>query len=404
MTLSELRILYEVFDQDRRKVERAIASIDEEFVTIDEVEREDYFIYGKFIYSSDNYVSDYYGNLVERDNAFWCSGYEEYFNIEDSVTVYEYRNEDRYSRRYAEQNCDWNEYRGEYYDQEALAEHDLVYVEDAGEIMNEDSAYYHEEEGNWYTYPSDRQEYTRGYHDGSYQSVNFDGKSKYKIGYEIEKEDQRVLESINIEDFEQETGGVWRKERDGSLNEGTGYELISPTFEFNIDKIFEHIEGNSTLVKHINAEISTRCGGHIHLSEAGLSGEQLFDKVKGYTPLFYALYYGRVDKTYCKGKANIDLKCENEKYQAIKIHHDRIEFRIISAVPNVKTLKWRTKLLMMILQHPTNDIIKAYYNVDTKFTKILKQTYSDEKLVELKERFIKFTRQFEGIDINNNKK
>jgi len=112
------------------------------------------------------------------------------------------------------------------------------------------------------------------------------------------------------------------------------------------------------------------------------------------------LYYGRVNKSYAKGKSNRDLENENEKYQAIKIHHDRVEFRIISAVPNVKTLKWRTKLLMMILQHPTDSVIKAYYNVDTKFTKLLKQTCSDEKLIELKDRFIKFTKEFENLDIN----
>ena len=170
----------------------------------------------------------------------------------------------------------------------------------------------------------------------------------------------------------------------------------------NIDKIFEHIESNKHLVSHINAEISSNCGGHIHLSEEGLSGDELFNKVKGYTPLFYALYYGRVNKSYCKGKKNDDLQNENEKYQAIKIHHNRVEFRIISAVPNVDTLKWRTKLLMMILQHPTDNIIKAYYNVDTKFTKLLKQVYSDEKLKELKERFIKFTREFEQLEIKNN--
>jgi hypothetical protein len=115
------------------------------------------------------------------------------------------------------------------------------------------------------------------------------------------------------------------------------------------------------------------------------------------------LYYGRVDKNYSKGKSNRDLECDNEKYQAIKIHHDRVEFRIISAVPNITTLKWRTKLLMMILQNPTNDIIRAYYNVDTKFTKLLKQTYSDEKLLALKQRFIDFTKQFEGLDINDKK-
>jgi hypothetical protein len=54
---------------------------------------------------------------------------------------------------------------------------------------------------------------------------------------------------------------------------------------------------------------------------------------------------------------------------------------------------------MMILKNPTDDVIKAYYNVDTKFNKLLKQTYSEDKLVELKNRFISFTRKFEGIDI-----
>ena len=212
------------------------------------------------------------------------------------------------------------------------------------------------------------------------------------------------MESINIQDFEEKTEYKWRKERDGSLCDESGYELISPAFELNIDKIFEHIESNEILVNHINATISPRCGGHIHLSERGVSGEQLFEKIKGYTPLFYALYYGRVNKQYCKGKNNEDLRNENEKYQAIKIHHDRVEFRIISAVPNVNTLKWRTKLLMMILQNQTDDIIRAYYNVDTKFTKLLKQTYSDDKLLILKQRFIDFTIQFEGLDINNKDK
>jgi hypothetical protein len=192
---------------------------------------------------------------------------------------------------------------------------------------------------------------------------------------------------------------LWRKERDGSLDDNAGYELISPTFEFDIDKIFEYIESNNVLLDHINAKYSTSCGGHINLSEKDLSGEQLFDKIKGYTPLLYALYHGRVDKNYCKGKNNQDLKYENDKYQAIKIHNNRVEFRIISAVPNVTTLKWRCKLIMMILQHPTDDVIKAYYNVDTKFTKLLSQVYSPEKLIELKEIFIKFTKQFENLNI-----
>lgn len=403
MKLTDLRVLYKAFDENRENIQRAIQSIDNGYVSIDEISSGCCFEHGGRYYSDNDYVITGRDSVIAMEDSFWCDKTDEYYHEHEAVTVYIYRSEYLYCKEWAESCSDLYMYDGGYYDSDALGYNCLVYVEDQGEVMSEDDAYYHNSDGCYYSYPPDDDDdddvYLRGYHDGSYKTLNFENKSKYKIGYEIEKEDQEVLESINIEDFEERTDCLWRKESDGSLNSGEGYELISPTFEFNIDKIFEHIEGNKTLVEHIDADTSTNCGGHIHLSEDGLTGEQLFEKVKGYTPLLYALYYGRVDKTYCKGKANRDLAYENEKYQAIKIHNDRIEFRIISAVPSVKTLKWRSKLLMMILQNPTHDIIKAYYNVDTKFTKILKQTYSDDKLVELKERFVNFTRKFEGLDI-----
>jgi hypothetical protein len=397
MTLTELKELFELLNGNRANVEKALASIKQGYVTIDELLSEEYMSDCDYYYSNEDYVMTHRGDIIHIDNSFWCEGMDEYFHIDDMVKVYEGSQDMWYSQRYIERNSDYSYFDGSYYDESALDRHDIVWVEDTGELCWREDVFYHDGDG-YYSYPEGGG-YVRSYHNGSYQSLNFNNKSKYKIGYEIEKEDEDVRNSIDIEDFESATDDLWRKEKDGSLNDESGYELISPTFEFDIDKIFEHIEGNHQLVAHIEANTSTSCGGHIHLSENGLSGDELFEKVKGYTPLFYALYYGRVDKNYSKGKSNRDLQNENEKYQAIKIHHDRIEFRIISAVPNVKTLRWRTKLLRMILENPTNDIIKAYYNVDTKFTKLLKQTYSDEKLVEVKERFIKFTRQFEGIEV-----
>jgi hypothetical protein len=402
MELSELRILYEVFNENRENVRNAINSINKEYVSLDDLDNGDYFSSRDYYYSDELYTFTNRGDVQLKEDCQWCPGLNEYVDEdEDFVTVYEGSYERRYSRIYADNNSELFYYNGEYYDSCAMDRYDLVWLQDTDEIQHIDNAYYHDGDG-WYSYPDDREEYVRGYHNGSYKSLNFDGKSKYKIGYEIEKEDEDVRNSIDIDNFEEQTDNVWRKEKDGSLDDCCGYELISPTFELNIDKIFEHIEGNPILVSHIDAGISSSCGGHIHLSQEGLNGNELFNKLKGYTPLFYALYYGRVSKTFSKGKSNRDLENENEKYQAIKIHHDRVEFRIISAVPSVKTLKWRTKLLMMILQHPTHDIMKAYYNVDTKFTKLLKQTYSDNKLVELKERFIKFTKQFEDLDIKDN--
>lgn len=400
MELSELRELYEFFSGERELVQAVLKSIDNGQVSFDQIMSGAYISRNLEFYSEDDYVVDYGGNVISIDDAFYCTGRHAYFHTDDTVAVRIGRgNEEYYSLHYAQGNF-W-EYEDNFYSDEGLNYWELTRVEDSDDIYHVDNVYYNEGDGCYYTEPQNREEYVRGYHNGDYRTYDFDTKtkSKYSIGYEIEKEDIDVLESINIEDFENETENKWRKERDGSLTD-EGYELISPTFELNISRIFKHIRGNDTLVKHINASVSTRCGGHIHLSEEGLSGEELFDKLKGYVPLFYALYYGRVNKNYCKGKSNRDLKNENEKYQAIKIHHNRIEFRIISAVTSVDTLEWRTKLIMMMLKHPTHDIIQAYYNVDTRFTSLLRKVYSPERLLELKDRFIQFTRQFEGLHID----
>jgi hypothetical protein len=394
MELSELRLLYELFETKDR-VKAALASIREGYVSMEHFDSGDYFPYDGMYYADDEFVISGDDYLLRREEGSYCEETHEYWHDDDIRRCYIGRGEYFHHEGWAADNL--NYYNGDYYDNEALDNHDIVYCEDSGEYEERHNAYYNENDGCYYS--ESQESYTRGYHDGSYKTVYFGSKTKYKIGYEIEKEDEDVLESIHIDNFESQTDHVWRKEKDGSLDSSSGYELISPAFELNIGKIFEHIEGNELLVKHINADISSRCGGHIHLSHNELTGHELFDKIKGYTPLLYALYYGRVDKTYCKGKNNRDLQNENEKYQAIKIHGNRIEFRIISAVPSVKTLKWRTKLLMMILRNPTDDVIRAYYNVDTKFTNLLKQTYSDDRLIELKQRFIKFTKQFEGIDI-----
>ena len=397
MNYSELKILFEVLG-NKNDVDYAVRSIRNSYVSLEEFDNDNYFRHNGYYYSIDEYCVTNRDYVILLEDAWYCEGLDEYVHYDDTAVCYERSGDTRYSREYLSRSSEHICFDGDYYDDYAQERNEIVYVVDIGEYGYADDNYYDEEECEWYSH--NREEYIRGYHNGSYQSITFNNKSKYRIGYEIEKEDEDVRNSIRIDNFEEKTHYKWRKEKDGSLSDESGYELISPTFEFNIDKIFEHIESNEQLVAHIDAGISYSCGGHIHLSEKGLDGNELFDKIKGYTPLFYALYYGRVDKNYSKGKSNRDLENDNEKYQAIKIHHDRVEFRIISAVPNVKTLKWRTKLLRMILENPTDDIIKAYYNVDTKFTKLLKQTYSDDRLIKLKERFVAFTRQFEGIEIN----
>jgi len=397
MTYSEVKELMEYFD-DKKEVKRFIESVEKGFIDAD---RYKYSIDDStYFYDEEEYSMLHNGEVVLNDDCAYCEEYNEYYPADEVHVVHISYREVQYWSEAAIRSRNVDEYEGEYY-YECLSDFDVYWCEDLCEYRHIDDLYWHEDACEYYSYPpNDDEEYVNGYHSGSYEQKYWTKNPKYKIGFEIEKEDEDVKESINIHDFQSETDSIWRKEKDGSLSDEGGFELISPTFEFNIKKIFELIRSNDVLVNHINADHSHSCGGHINLSERGLTGEQLFDKVKGYTPFLYALYYGRVNKNYCKGKSNDDLKNENDKYQAIKIHSDRIEFRIISAVPNVDTLEWRAKLIRKMLLYPTSDIKQAYFYVETKFKSLLKQTYkTDEKLNVLHERFVNYSLEFENINI-----
>lgn len=173
-------------------------------------------------------------------------------------------------------------------------------------------------------------------------------KSGMTIGFEIEKEDESALMSYDAHTLLEDTG--WFKERDGSLDDDTGYELVSPIYDLMSDKLDNDIKSSPELTELINADYGRRCGGHIHIGN-GDSGSTLFDKMSPWIPLIYSLYVGRIGGEYCKIKKNDDIKHHTDKYQAVRIFDNRIELRIISAVPNVETLLWRRDLMRMIMNN-----------------------------------------------------
>jgi hypothetical protein len=305
-----------------------------------------------------------------------------------------------YSNRGIERHGELYEYRNEYYDIRALNNADLV-LDYEGDVRRIDDVFYWESDGSYRDEPEnedDSEEYLRGYHDGRYKTLSFTKSPKFLIGFEIEKEDETVKESIYIDEFESNCP-LWRKERDGSLNSDSGFELISPAFELKPKLIKEHITTNETLISHINADKGHSCGGHINLSEVGKTGLEFFESIKGFTPLIHALYHKRINVNYSKGKSNADLISENAKYQSIKIHSDRVEFRIISAVPNVETLLWRCELMNLITKNQTSDTKQAFFLIHTVLRSHLAKMYKKDRMNELIDRVVKFTLEFEGIKL-----
>lgn len=173
-------------------------------------------------------------------------------------------------------------------------------------------------------------------------------RSGFTIGFEVEKEDGVALRKVCADELFRHT--KWAKERDGSLDGDTGYELVSPKYDLMSDKIDDDIASSPELTELINANYSRSCGGHIHLGSQW-SGNTFFDKLSPWVPLIYSLYVGRIGADYCKVKKNVDIKESEDKYQAIRIFDDRVEFRIISAVKNVETLLWRRDLMRIIVQN-----------------------------------------------------
>lgn len=222
--------------------------------------------------------------------------------------------------------------------------------------------------------------YRLGYHDTSRDPAE-PLASGMTIGFEIEKEDEDMLRADCARELYHDTG--WAKERDSSLDDDSGYELVSPIYDLMSDKLDRDINGDKRIELLINADYSHRCGGHIHVGHESYSGRTLFDKVSPWVPLLYSLYVGRIGRDYCAVKKNDEIKQGNDKYQAVRIFDDHIEFRIISAVPDVTTLLWRRDLMRIImtnLDYSPMKIVGELLDEKSKLYEHLRKNYTPAKI------------------------
>jgi hypothetical protein len=350
------------------------------------------------------------GDLREVEDCYYCDFYDQYSSEPTQIVHTRYFSNGNFSDAAIEEYTASNGlhyFEGEYYEHCILWRHDLAIPIDGSEVYRVADLYCHPC-GDFYTYPHEgTEEYLREYHSDS--NVYFhrfsSEKPQFFIGYEIEKEDEDALKYVHIDEFET-CCPKWRKESDGSLDDQSGFELVSPCFELNPEAIRDYIASSNILMVHVNADKSDRCGGHINISEDGKTGRELFDSVQGYTPLLHALYYKRIDKHYSTGKSNNELKSSRgDKYQSIRIHNNRIELRIISAVPNLKTLYWRTRLVNFMLKNQTSDPREAFLNfhdTNNELNALIREVYNTpEKFAILNNRLITYTRSFEEIDLTD---
>ena len=278
--------------------------------------------------------------------------------------------------------CEGGSCEGEY-----IWRYDATHVEDSGYYHENDQGeyfWYHDGDG-YYTYePEEQQGATLEYHstkDNGYVDMT-NPETLYTIGFEVEKEDRRILEQYSVSDLD-ESG--WAREHDGSLDDETGYELVSPIYDLFGDKL-DNDMADTTLRRHINADSSVDCGGHINYGKRGKSGPELLKESAAFLPLFLALYRRRVTGRWAKMKVDIDKYDGRDRYLAFNVKEDYIEFRLISRVHDVDTLLWRRDLFRIMANNGGKSVAQVQrMMLDRRnvLHKHLRKMYSEERLLRL---------------------
>jgi len=101
----------------------------------------------------------------------------------------------------------------------------LHYVEDLGEWHHEDDegdSHYCHSNGDYYSYEEPEND-RHDYHSGPREDYS-DG-AKFRFGVEVEKEDGRPMSNYELYEVD---GTGWARERDGSLDDEYGFELVKP--------------------------------------------------------------------------------------------------------------------------------------------------------------------------------
>ena len=309
----------------------------------------------------------------------WSYYNDSYVDEDDSCVHYGYTSHDGDRGWFYDDDCIWCDDTDSYYANSEIA-------------SDVDGVYYDHDDGEY----TNKKKYNAPYRRLT-RKFKMTPNTRFGIGFEVEKEDVDEYQYHYYQDIYNKYG--WCKEDDASLRtcEG-GFELVSPAFDLwtdDLDKDVLHQE----LKDMINADHSTRCGGHITVSSSLYTTNEMIEGLSAFFPLLYALYDGRLDRDgYSKplNKHEYFENPNNEDYPAVKPRGNRtvyeadgnvfgaIELRIFSAVRSVKNLLWRRDLMRIMIENigkSEKDVLRLLLNPKSKLFRHLLKVYSVEKIV-----------------------
>ena len=288
-------------------------------------------------------------------------------------------------------------------------EDDLIYLElgihqgewcwrDDALYCDDDGHYYHiDDEGEYIFWNERTEEYQcdepRGqrchqYHSG-FRRNRISELTEWTIGFEVEKEDDDVLDTHDLYDVD-ETG--WCREEDGSLG-SDGFELVSPVYDLFQNRIDNDIADSRVLRDHLNADYSSACGGHINFGKRGLSGEELFDRIQAFVPLFLTIWRHRLGNSYSPIKRKFADYKRAGKYSAIHVKGSYIEVRLPPAFKNANNLLWRRDLMRIVASNGNIkplQVITMMLSPKSALGQHLRKVYTDEQIYKLVSIYAQF--------------
>tara|TARA_R100001443_G_scaffold33184_1_gene47153 strand:- start:2 stop:685 length:684 start_codon:yes stop_codon:yes gene_type:complete len=157
-------------------------------------------------------------------------------------------------------------------------------------------------------------------------------------------------------------------------------EAISNPIELTLDKhkqekIFDIFYDHRYLIN--TSTFDSNCGGHMTISNSKYSGKQIFEKIKKYAPLIYALNSRRLASPSCCFNLFLNIK-ENTKFSPIYFKENLLEIRLFSTHRSLKKLVNRYKLIGKICEAIDNDF--SYNKLLLNVKPLLKEIYPEKIL------------------------
>ena len=175
----------------------------------------------------------------------------------------------------------------------------------------------------------------------------------YGIGYEVEKGYGGDFDRNDIPGDIDHIPIFHRREADGSCGTEfvTGVLPLAPRGVIRT-AVFNEFDAASEI---FDLPADKRCGGHVTVSVSGLSGQALYNRLKPYLGLVFALYRHRLKNQYCSADI-LNLRDPGDtRYRPVLIKSEAVEFRIVRRFESVDHAINRYELFYELVNGAANN-------------------------------------------------